>query len=201
MSVKLFAGGVIVSLLSAMADPPLFQDAILEGDSIRVNGKMHAGKLELVGEGGQSLLVSKDSIETLGREISVQVGSGREVRLAPGLKLERAIGGFRFITYNDKLIQISGEEGKILRRSPCNVKLTQNGWDVGDHVIKGHSIGVALTDGAPASAVPPARAAGPRNPPVVVKVRRVFGENPFLQGGAFESHFIRQLPHVSPAGF
>jgi hypothetical protein len=157
------------------------------------------------------VLITKNSAEPLVGPYCLPLETGRAISVEPGVRVTRADGTYILSTHNGAKVEIEVGTEKLVLTSPVSARLTDGEWEFNGVKPKGASLVIARrrqqddTDTNLKSMQEAARKLKNRNPnpgtPVKLRVRWLYGDNPFVQDEAFNKAAILQLTHISPIGF
>ena len=160
--------------------------------------------------------LSSNRIDALTEIAKVRLEDKYSLNLEPGVYARREGGALQIASYSGRKIQISAGNERISLDSPATLKLTPEGWNLGDgRVIPAASLQVAQqdqddTDKNLKSMQDAAKKLRSKtvdqNKPqdqnaLLKKTRWLFGENPMPTAEMFNTPAIQQLTHISAIGF
>ena len=205
------AAALAAIMLGLLAAPSAVR---FEADGVRVDGSLVQGAvLQFKEAGGASLLVSGTVIEPLAAALEIEAAPGLTLTLEPGVRAEKKGQGVVLTTHGRRAILV----GDVSLESPVTLEPSAAGWKAGDISLAGASMRVRLQAQDPdanldalkeaSKKIQQAREGRPAGQTsrqyhrrVKPRVRRVFGEDPFVSAEAVDSPTLRFLQQISPSG-
>jgi hypothetical protein len=198
-----FATGALLAAVTSVAHVKLGADGAVVGDKT-VNQPF----LQLREAEGGNVLVSKDSVESLGSLIEVSVDGG-VVSIEPGIRLSRTAEGYELSTHARRSMVLMTSKGTLTVPSPALIVASEGGWKIGKaESLDGETLRVALSSTIDATRVALADGTGTGTPPVTggggnsrLDIRRVVYIDPLPGAEPTDEQTVKRTKDVSPAGF
>jgi hypothetical protein len=156
-----------------------------------------------------------DRIDALTEVAKLRLEDKYSLNLEPGVYARREGGALQIASYSGRKIQIRAGNERISLDSPATLKLTPEGWTLGDgRVLPAASLQVAqqdqddtdknlksMQDAAKKLRSKTEPANNPQTPKPNLHVRWLYSDNPMPTAEMFNTPAIQQLVHISAIGF
>jgi len=156
-------------------------------------------------------LVAGSSIVPLDDVATLSVEPNRLLNLEPGIRATRADGAYTLATHDGRMVEIEAGSEKLSLPSPVALRLTEKGWEFNAgkaYPASSVTIRRRQQDDADSNLKSMQESAKKlksrqqdKAAPNKLRVRWLYGDNPFVQSEVFNSQAILQLTHISPIGF
>lgn len=154
-----------------------------------------------------SLLVSGNAVETLSSEVAVALPMGRQLRLAPGVRVNRTQAGFELRAHDGVMVQVVTEAGRALvLGSPVAFSVSEEGWVLAGQNVEGSVLQAGLAVSMEDQERRRRRAGTPQGQPRRrgdrgQGQRRLFTESVTAQSFTSSGASLGHINDVSPTGF